>query len=174
MLRILISAAEALGLLIVLVLALNYSVPLVIWVSLGLLLVAAFVMFTGRTAPRMQSRGKALAIGSIAGVCLMASATIYQDQRGGPPSPTFDLAAMIAQSDDLSRPEKYSATLQPPLSKTGPAAKLTLLRVVDGFVQLHSTPNRCISCFAGDRRLLTGFISTLRRARYSASLVLPI
>ncbi len=103
MLRILISAAEALGLLIVLVLALNYSVPLVIWLSFGLLLVAAFVLITGRTVPRIQSRGKSLLIGSIAGVCLMASATIYQDQRGDPPSPAYDLVAMIAQSDDLSR-----------------------------------------------------------------------
>lgn len=102
MLRVLISAAEALGLLVVLVLALSYSVPLVIWVSLGLLLIAAFVLITGRRAPRIQSRGKALVVGSIAGVCMMASATIYQDQRGDPPAPTFNLAAMIAQSDDLS------------------------------------------------------------------------
>ncbi len=99
MLRILIFAAEALGLLMVLVLALNFSVPLVIWVSLGLLLVAAFVLFTGRTAPRIQNRGKALGVGSSAAVCLMASATIYQDQRGGPSSPAYDLAAMIAQSE---------------------------------------------------------------------------
>ena len=81
MLRILISAAEALGLLVVLVLALSYSVPLVIWVLLGFILIAAFVLVTGRTAPRIQSRGKALVVGSIAGVSLMASATIYQDQR---------------------------------------------------------------------------------------------
>ncbi|MEL6694532.1 MAG: hypothetical protein AAFQ12_16125, partial [Pseudomonadota bacterium] len=81
MLRILISAAEALGLLVVLVLAFSYSAPLVIWVSLGLLLIAAFVLITGRTVPRIQSRGKALVVVSIAGVCLMASATIYQDQR---------------------------------------------------------------------------------------------
>jgi len=58
MLRILISAAEALGLLVVLVLALSYSVPLVIWVSLSLMLIAAFVLITGRKAPRIQSRGK--------------------------------------------------------------------------------------------------------------------
>ena len=102
MLRILISAAEALGLLVVLLLALSYSVPLVIWVSLGLLLIAAFVLITGQKAPRIQSRGKALVVGSSAMVCMMVSATIYQDQRGDPPAPTFNLAAMIAQSDDLS------------------------------------------------------------------------
>lgn len=101
MLRILISAAEALGLLIVLVLALSYSVPLVIWVSLGLLLIAAFVLITGRTAPRIQSRGKALVVGSIAGVCLMASVTIYQDQRG-------ENLALLRAND----PDAYLAELQ--------------------------------------------------------------
>lgn len=101
MLRILISAAEALGLLVGLVLALNYSVPLVIWVSLGLLLIAAFVLITGRRAPRIQSRGKALVVGSIAGVCLMASASIYQDQRD-------ENLALLRASD----PDAYLAELQ--------------------------------------------------------------
>lgn len=101
MLRILISAAEALGLLVVLVLALSYSVPLVIWLSLGLLLIAAFVLITGRMAPRIQSRSKALVVGSIAGVCLMASATIYQDQR----DKNF---ALLRETD----PDAYLAELQ--------------------------------------------------------------
>lgn len=101
MLRILISAAEALGLLVVLVLALNYSVPLIIWVSLGLLLTAAFVLITGRTAPRIRSRGKALVVGSIAGVCLMASATIYQDQRD-------ENLALLRETD----PDAYLAELE--------------------------------------------------------------
>lgn len=101
MLRILISAAEALGLLVVLVLALSYSVLLVIWVSLGLLLTTTFVLITGRKAPRIQSRGKALVVGSIAGVCLMASATIYQDQRD-------ENLALLRATD----PEAYLAELQ--------------------------------------------------------------
>jgi hypothetical protein len=101
MLRILTSAAEALGLLIVLVLALSYSVPLVIWVSLALMLIAAFVLITGRTAPRIRSRGKALVVGSIAGVCLMASATIYQDQRD-------ENLALLRETD----PDAYLAELQ--------------------------------------------------------------
>ena len=101
MLRILISAAEALGLLVVLVLALSYSVPLVIWVSLALMLIATFVLITGRTAPRIQSRGKAIVVGSIAGVCLMASATIYQDQRD-------ENLALLRETD----PDAYLAELQ--------------------------------------------------------------
>ncbi|MEO0860064.1 MAG: hypothetical protein AAFY65_05580 [Pseudomonadota bacterium] len=101
MLRILISAAEALGLLVVLVLALSYSAPLVIWVSLGLLLIAAFVLITGRTVPRIQSRGKALVVVNIAGVCLMASATIYQDQRD-------ENVALLRATD----PDAYLAELQ--------------------------------------------------------------
>lgn len=101
MLRILISAAEALGLLVALVLAISYSVPLVIWVSLALMLIAAFVLITGRTAPRIQSRGKALAAGSIAGTCLMASATIYKDQRD-------ENLALLRETD----PDAYLAELQ--------------------------------------------------------------
>ncbi|MEO0621838.1 MAG: hypothetical protein AAF183_06370 [Pseudomonadota bacterium] len=101
MLRTLISAAEALGLLVVLVLALSYSVPLVIWVSLGLILISAFVLITGRKLPRIQSRGKALVVGSIAGVCLTASATIYQDQRE-------ENLALLRASD----PDAYLAELQ--------------------------------------------------------------
>lgn len=101
MLRILISAAEALGLLVALVLALSYSVPLVIWVSLALMLIAAFVLITGRTAPRIQSRGKAIVVGSISGICLMASATIYQDQRD-------KNLALLRETD----PDAYLAELQ--------------------------------------------------------------
>jgi hypothetical protein len=101
MLRILISAAEALGLLVVLVLALSYSVPFVTWVSLALMLIAAFVLITGRTAPRIQSRGKALVVGSIAGVCLMASATMYQDQRD-------ENLALLRETD----PDAYLAELE--------------------------------------------------------------
>lgn len=101
MLRILISAAEALGLLVVLVLALSYSVLLVIWVSLGLLLTATFVLITGRKAPRIQSRGKALVVGSIAGVCLMASATIYLEQRD-------EHLALLREAD----PDAYLAELE--------------------------------------------------------------
>lgn len=101
MLRIFTSASEALGFLIVFVLAINYSVPLVIWVLLAILLVAAFVLITGRTAPRIRSRGKALAVGSIAGVCLMVSATIYQDQRDE------NLARLRA-----TEPDAYLAELQ--------------------------------------------------------------
>lgn len=101
MLRILISAVEALGLLVFLVLALLYSVQFVIWVSLGLFLVAAFVLLTGRTAPRIQSRGKALAIGVVAGVSSMASATIYQDER--------DEALALLRA---TNPDAYLAELQ--------------------------------------------------------------
>jgi len=101
MLRILISAAEALGLLVVLVMALNYNVSLVVWLSLGVLLIAAFVIITGRTAPRIQSRGKALLVGSIAGVCMMASAAIYQDERD-------ENLALLRTTD----PDAYLAELQ--------------------------------------------------------------
>lgn len=79
--RFFVSAAEALGLFFGLVLALNLSVPMVVWLSLAILLVSAFVLFTGRKAPRIQSRAKALVIGGVAAVSLMASATIYLQER---------------------------------------------------------------------------------------------
>lgn len=79
--RFFVSAAEVLGLFLALVLALNISVPMVVWLSLGILVVALFVLVTGRHVPRIGSRGKALAIISVAAICLIASATISQNQR---------------------------------------------------------------------------------------------
>ena len=81
MLRFFISAVEALGLLLALILLLEVNVSLVLWLSLAVFLVSAFVLVTGRPAPRIQSRGKGFVFASVAGICLMASATIYQEQR---------------------------------------------------------------------------------------------
>ncbi len=76
-----LAAVEALGLMLALVLLLSVSVPLVFWVSLAILLLSGFVLITGRPVPRIQNRFKGFVIAAIAGICLMASATIYQEQR---------------------------------------------------------------------------------------------
>ena len=76
-----IATAEALGLLFALVLLLSINVSLVLWLSLAVFLVSAFVLVTGRPIPRIRSRGKGFVFASVAGIYLMASATIYQEQR---------------------------------------------------------------------------------------------
>ena len=99
--RVLVSAAEAIGLLFALVLTLNISVPMVIWTSLGFLLIATFVSITGKTVPRIRSRGKGLAIIFVSTTCLIASAKIYQNQRE-------EYLSDLRQSD----PDAYLAELQ--------------------------------------------------------------
>lgn len=81
MLRFFVSAAEVLGLFLALTLALNVSVEMVIWLSFGILMVALFVLITGRRVPRIRSRGKALAIIIVAGMSVVASTAISQNQR---------------------------------------------------------------------------------------------
>ncbi|MEM6901146.1 MAG: hypothetical protein AAF583_15425 [Pseudomonadota bacterium] len=81
MLRSFISVAEALGLMLALALLLSVNVSLVLWLSLAVLLASAFVLLTGRPIPRIRSRAKGFVMASVAGICLMTSATIYQDQR---------------------------------------------------------------------------------------------
>lgn len=81
MLRTFISAAEALGLMLALTMLLSVNVSLVLWLSLAVFLVSAFVLITGRPAPRIQSRGKGFVMAGVADIYLIVSATIYQDQR---------------------------------------------------------------------------------------------
>ena len=66
MLRYFISAAEVLGLMLALVLLLSVNVPLVLWLSLVIFLVSAFVLVTGRPIPRIQSRAKGFVMSSVA------------------------------------------------------------------------------------------------------------
>lgn len=81
MLRVIFSAAEALGLMLTLVPLLSFNVTLVFWISLTIFLTSVFVLSTGRSAPRIQSRGKGFVIANVTGVCLLASASIVHDQR---------------------------------------------------------------------------------------------
>lgn len=124
-LRVGVATAEALGLLVALVLLLSFNVSLVLWLSLAIFLVSAFVLITGRPAPRIHSRGKGFVIASVAGICLMASATIYQDQReaelavlrsADPDAYLTELEHVdetrwLAELEAL-RPEQYEAEMQ--------------------------------------------------------------
>ncbi|MEM7747197.1 MAG: hypothetical protein AAF346_03030 [Pseudomonadota bacterium] len=66
-LRVGVATAEALCLFFALVLLLSVNVTLVLWLSLVVFLVSAFVLVTGRPVPRIQSRGKGFVIASVAG-----------------------------------------------------------------------------------------------------------
>lgn len=125
MLRIFISAAKALGLMVALILLLSVNVSLVLCLSLAVFLVSAFVLITGRPIPRIQSRAKGFVMASVAGLCLMASATIYQDQReerltalrSADPDAYLSELERVDESRWLAelqalRPERYQAEMQ--------------------------------------------------------------
>ncbi|MEM7470268.1 MAG: hypothetical protein AAF340_02880, partial [Pseudomonadota bacterium] len=108
-----------------LVLLLSVNVPLVQWLSLAIFLAAIFVLISGRPVPRIQSRAKGFVMASVAGICLIACATISQDQRdeglailrsADPDAYLTELERVdetrwLAELEAL-RPERYEAEMQ--------------------------------------------------------------
>lgn len=78
---LIVSAAELVGLFIVFSVLQAFSPKSVYWLSLILVLVAVWVLFSGRYVPRIQSRGKALATLLVAGICFLAISTKFQHEQ---------------------------------------------------------------------------------------------
>jgi len=81
MLRFFVSVLEVIGLFIAFSVVQLYSLKAVVWLSMAMTLIGIYVLLTGKHAPRIRSRGKALAIVCVAGLCLLASSTKFQQEQ---------------------------------------------------------------------------------------------
>jgi hypothetical protein len=79
------------------------------WLSVSLLVVAFLVLITGLPAPRIRSRGKALAVALVAGLCLAVSAVSSQQEERLVALRETDVDAYLTELSRMSEARWLSA-----------------------------------------------------------------